>query len=330
MLFINQNYKILGRNILNRKDVRYKEVKNEYAYVAYDRAVRFIENGDERYSYAINLLLMYSASCLHRKASILLAEVDPNKLDFANFAYDLFKQYAEKGDALSQFFIAQEYNIGEFLKKDYIKSLYWAQEAAKADVPEAFFMLGVSHQYGYGVNRDYQKAMYWYQRAEKFNQPNAINNIGFLYDNGLGVKKNKSRANRYYTKANNKKLASVSDVNLKIYNILKPLVLVMFILGIITLNLFRIDTFSMRGSEELTANELIFFLSTILGGCLFTIACLFAYKRKLNYIMGIIITLSLGVACWTSINSYYYIVYAVDISIAVIYTLLCFGLYKRR
>lgn len=130
----------------------------------------------------------------------------------ASFQYYLIKS-AEQGHAVGQYQYAYYLQYGEQgFQQDDEKAVYWYQQSANQDYPQALNNLGDKYERGKGVKRDYAQAVAYYQRAANYNIVEAIYNLGRLYLRGLGVAKDEVKgralltqaADRYYSPAQRK------------------------------------------------------------------------------------------------------------------------------
>lgn len=74
----------------------------------------------------------------------------------------------------------------------------WKPWADKGNA-DAAYNLAVIHQYGDGVALDYSKAMHWYRIAADQGDKISQFQIGLMYQNGQGVTANDEEAHRWFT-----------------------------------------------------------------------------------------------------------------------------------
>lgn len=80
---------------------------------------------------------------------------------------------------------------------NYKEAKKWFQEAAKDDVPEAFYYLGCMYYNGDGVERDYNTALSHFKSAAKLNHIAASYRVALMYHDGLGTKVDYNKAIKY-------------------------------------------------------------------------------------------------------------------------------------
>src|ERR1700752_3176748 len=76
----------------------------------------------------------------------------------------------------------------------------WRELAEKGDAV-AQNSLGYMYFLGHGVAKDDVEAVRWYQKAADLGNATAEANLGFMYDKGYGVRKDAARAVRLYRRA---------------------------------------------------------------------------------------------------------------------------------
>lgn len=118
----------------------------------------------------------------------------------------LFQNYleksAEQGYALGQYQLGYFYEYGSYgFIPDIEKAVYWYQQSAEQDYPQALNNLGDKYEKAKGVKRDYQKAVFYYQRSADHQIPEAMYNLGRLYLRGLGVEKDLHKAKEWLERA---------------------------------------------------------------------------------------------------------------------------------
>ena len=95
---------------------------------------------------------------------------------------------AEKGDAQSQFELADAFAVGCLgLTKNEADAVKWYREAAEQNLAAAQFRLGVCYEFGQGVAKDEVDAVKWYRKAAEQNHPWAQWTLGGCYEDGRGV-----------------------------------------------------------------------------------------------------------------------------------------------
>ncbi len=134
----------------------------------------------------------------------VIHQLDVPKLDTLLSAEQLLtklKKSAKRGDARSQFSLANMYNSGINVTKDNKLAFYWYLQVAEQDYASAQFNVANSYFYGLGVGKDLEQAFYWYKKAVKNGHVQAQYNLATLYLNGDGVEKNSKQAVYWYQKS---------------------------------------------------------------------------------------------------------------------------------
>ena len=154
--------------------------------------------------------------------------------DFARAA-QLWRPYAENGDARAQNFLGDLYFEGQGVKQDFRQALFWFKLAAGKGDAAARFNLGVAAEQGRGLPASLPQATAWYkqaaqagnapamlalarlalaadppdnegalrwtQKAADKGDPEAQDNLGTLYRLGKGVDPDLAKAREWYRKA---------------------------------------------------------------------------------------------------------------------------------
>ena len=144
---------------------------------------------------------------------------------------------AQRGDANSQYQLAQMYEHGKEVGIDYrkaeywylkaaiqgniyaqdrlgwiyqdpigglqkhIESTYWYRKAAEQGYAPAQNSLGFAYRFGTGIKQDYATSIFWYLKASEQNYAPAQRNLGITYEKGYGVQKDYLTAAEWYRKA---------------------------------------------------------------------------------------------------------------------------------
>jgi len=117
-------------------------------------------------------------------------------------ALDILERAANAGDAASQTMIAWAYEIGKVLPRDTQQAIYWYQEAAIQDHPEAFSSLGLMYYYGReDLSVDYNIAAAYYEAGMALDDPESFSFLGYMYQQGDGVPQDYTRAAELYLRA---------------------------------------------------------------------------------------------------------------------------------
>jgi tetratricopeptide (TPR) repeat protein len=145
-------------------------------------------------------------------------------------AEEIYRECANRGDAIAAYKLGEMYEQGQGVKKDDNIALSWYNKAARlgdADMQyragvkyydagdykqavELFFdaakggqrdaqiNLGKMHEQGRGVKKDVATAFKWYYEAAKRGDKDAHYALGRMYEHGRGVEKNRPEALRLY------------------------------------------------------------------------------------------------------------------------------------
>jgi len=91
------------------------------------------------------------------------------KLHYRHKKYDkalgLFKEAAELGDAIAQYFTGGMYDEGKGVPQDYVKAVFWYKQAAEQGNASAQCRLGQMYRDGEGIAKDSEQALYWFTKA---------------------------------------------------------------------------------------------------------------------------------------------------------------------
>jgi len=154
--------------------------------------------------------------------------------DFAR-AVELWRPYAENGDARAQNFMGDLYFEGQGVKQDFRQALFWFKLAAGKGSAAARYNLGVAAEQGRGLPAsaaqatayykqaaeaggvpamlalarlaraseppDHETALRWTQKAADKGDPQAEDELGTLYRLGKGVEPDLAKAREWYRKA---------------------------------------------------------------------------------------------------------------------------------
>ncbi|MBM3894184.1 sel1 repeat family protein [Candidatus Dependentiae bacterium] len=103
-------------------------------------------------------------------------------LGFVFYSKDLKIKSAEAGDVNAQVELALEY----YQKKDFNKSVAWAEKAAEGGNAFAQYMLSYAYRCGQGVVQDFDKAFYWCEKSANQGESCAQLDLGVMCTDGLG------------------------------------------------------------------------------------------------------------------------------------------------
>ncbi len=104
--------------------------------------------------------------------------------------------YAVRGDAWSQFAIAEMLRTGNGTRRDRAEALIWYKRAAEQDYAPAQCNLGTSLYFGWGAPADAQLAIDWWLRAALNRNGHALFNLGVVVARGKAVPRDFVRAYR--------------------------------------------------------------------------------------------------------------------------------------
>jgi len=101
----------------------------------------------------------------------------------------------------SQYKLARQYHKGNGKPKDRHKAFELFKEAAQKGHRVAQFYMGIYYDFGYIFDKDLKKAAYWYEKAANQGQKNAQYNLANMYHSGRGIPQNREKAFELYRKA---------------------------------------------------------------------------------------------------------------------------------
>jgi TPR repeat protein len=114
-----------------------------------------------------------------------------------------WKNEAEHGNAVSQFWLGVAYESGKGVQQDFKEALRWLAKSAHQGNADGQNLMGQMFEEGEGVPVNYVQAAKWY-RAACENRPDrggagqGCNNLGLLYLDGHGVKPSRVEAYKYF------------------------------------------------------------------------------------------------------------------------------------
>lgn len=174
------------------KCVRYYKINK-----AADEIIQKFETGDEktRIRYAKGLLRMSEMDfyCLGVFEEYYVAPAPEiidrlTELGCRNKAFEYIESLAQKGDVEQQEFLAHMYFCGSGFypcDRDYEKSFYWYNEAAKRGSEDAIVHLGEAYINGHGVERDAEKGVEMIRELAEFGCADAQFDYGCLFEKGV-------------------------------------------------------------------------------------------------------------------------------------------------
>jgi TPR repeat protein len=114
---------------------------------------------------------------------------------------DLYRYLSRKGDAWAMYRLGSSYAKGTGIRQDDTEALYWLQQAADRNYPDAYLALGMMYSDGMAFPPDHPTAFNWFSRSAALNNAEAQYQLGGMYRNGMGVEKNNQQAVTWYRKA---------------------------------------------------------------------------------------------------------------------------------
>ncbi|QCE32714.1 sel1 repeat family protein [Acetobacteraceae bacterium] len=121
-------------------------------------------------------------------------------------AFHDFEKAAKENIGEAFYNLGLLYEQGRGTAQNYQKARQLYEQASQAHVTEASFSLGRLYENGWGVQQNYIEAKNHYEKASFENLPRAQFALGHLYENALGVTQDYSRAKDYYFKASEQDL----------------------------------------------------------------------------------------------------------------------------
>jgi FOG: TPR repeat, SEL1 subfamily len=118
----------------------------------------------------------------------------------ASFAQTYLRD-AQLGDKNAQYKLGRMYEKSDRMPKDITKAIYWYEQAAKQDQPQAIEALAELYYYGVDVQQKPHLAFALFTRSAKFKNSEAYYCLGEMYYAGLGTVQDKSTAFSWYKKA---------------------------------------------------------------------------------------------------------------------------------
>jgi len=107
------------------------------------------------------------------------------------------REYAEQGDPVAQYYLAQSYEYDEKMKE----AAEWYQKAAEQGDLDAQYKLATCYENGRGVEQDIFEALRWYAKAARGGIVEAQFNLGFCFEAGTDIEKNIKEAVKWYQMA---------------------------------------------------------------------------------------------------------------------------------
>ena len=116
-------------------------------------------------------------------------------------AYNIWKVFAEEGDADSQFYLGVMYEKGTGVKQQIPQAIFWYIKAAEQKHARAHYNLGNLFFNGRGVSVDHQEAARRFELAAELGYQPAQFNLAYAYEKGLVGAKNPKAAFKWYLRA---------------------------------------------------------------------------------------------------------------------------------
>lgn len=113
-------------------------------------------------------------------------------------AAHFFRLAASNGNASAAYKLAEMYENGVGVGKNYATAFHWYQVSAELGDPYAEYRVGWFYHQGLGTQPDIARAVHWYALASKQGNQWAQQSLGFLYADGNGVEKDREQARHYF------------------------------------------------------------------------------------------------------------------------------------
>jgi len=110
-------------------------------------------------------------------------------------------EFAQKGDAESQYDLGKRYAEGIGTEVDLAKAVYWYEKATGQGHVKAEFKLGLACYEGNGMKRNLPRAVELFKSAAQQGYPAAQYYVGRMYASGQGLQRNNQAALEWYGKA---------------------------------------------------------------------------------------------------------------------------------
>ena len=121
--------------------------------------------------------------------------------DFGSSIANWFREAAEKGFSMAQFYLGILYQYGKFVAQDYDEAIDWYRQAAQQGYAMAECNLGWMYSKGCGVDHSNEMAVKWYRKAAERGYAMAQFHLGWMYANGHGVNQDYQQAMHWYYEA---------------------------------------------------------------------------------------------------------------------------------
>jgi TPR repeat protein len=131
----------------------------------------------------------------------LAQTLTPVPTSVAQTAARELRQQAEKGDAIAQFILGADYELGFKVARNLAQAAEWYRKAAEQGLDRAQYALGNLYCKGRGVAQDDVEAARWYRQAAEQGLARAQYALGNFYGKGRGVTQDDVQAARWYRQA---------------------------------------------------------------------------------------------------------------------------------
>lgn len=111
------------------------------------------------------------------------------------------REWADEGDADSQFELGLRLLTGEGLPKNEAEGLQWLEKAANQKHLRAQYIMGSVYEDGMGVKKNESKAFEWYRKSAENGFAPAQHAVAMAYDLGRGVKADAVKGTEWLEKA---------------------------------------------------------------------------------------------------------------------------------
>lgn len=222
-LYWYQKAATLGHNVAEERLSQLNKILNNEANNA-DDTIEFSNNLEAKYKinfdFQARLFLTPSDQIREfiieqdsKKLQQLMSNINESNLhkDIEDYDKDDLNKHskfiiahAHKGNAFAQFALAQMYENGYLVAKDFVKAFIWYEKSALKGYSEAQFHLALIYDKGMGIEQDLSQAIFWYEKACEQSNDKAMYNLANMYFIGRGCDKDVEKALSLYEHAANK------------------------------------------------------------------------------------------------------------------------------
>jgi TPR repeat protein len=117
----------------------------------------------------------------------------------ARFA--VWRDAAERGDAVGQMLMGRCYEYGEGTKRNDDAGARYMQLAADQKLPMALCLIGLKYRASLPPIRDYEQAIHWYTLAAEAGNARAMIDLGIMHSQGQGTPVDSQAAKKWFQKA---------------------------------------------------------------------------------------------------------------------------------